>query len=351
MTERERTTPAVEEVAAGVWALPLPMPGPLRHVYAYAVALEDGMLLIDAGPDSDAAFAALEQGLRDAGGDLADVRGVLFTHAHPDHHGGAARLRERAPAWHALHAAEAEFAGRMRAESRADGLVALEAWLAQLGAAADETRGILEMVSGFAIRAAGPPPDRLLADGDRIEIAGGELVALHTPGHAPGHLCFVHPSAELVFTGDHVLSPTTPNVSISRFTIGNPLADYLAALARIAELGDILGLPGHQDRVAVAGRAHEIAGHHETQLDSIVGILGAGGSTVREVAGAMRWSGPWDSFGPGSAFMALGEALAHLAELEARGLAERTPGTPVRWALSDRGRSPRASRRSSRSPL
>lgn len=335
--------PQVEEVRPGIWALPLPMPGPLEHVFAYAVERDGGLLLINAGPDDDRAFAALHDGLASAGAGFDDVRGVLFTHAHPDHHGAAGRLREVTGAWHAMHAAEAELVARVTEEGRAEGLVELEAWLEELGAGSAEIVGILDMVRGFAIRRRESPAERMIAEGDSFEVSGGRLITLHTPGHAPGHLCFVHHDAALVFTGDHVLSPTTPNVSVNRFTRGNPLADYLDALGRMTALGDMLGLPGHQDRMPVARRASEIIAHHEEQLASVQEILAAGPQTVRDVAGAMSWAFPWERFGPGSMFMAMGEALAHLVMLERRGLAERVPEAPGRWRLSDRGRSAPAS--------
>jgi glyoxylase-like metal-dependent hydrolase (beta-lactamase superfamily II) len=346
------TAPAVEAIRDGVWSLRLPMAGPLAHVYAYAVALDDGVLLIDAGPDTDAAFDALRDGLRALGSGLAQVRGVLFTHGHPDHFGAATRVRAASDAWLGLHAADAELLARTRSEGRDEGLELLERWLAGLGAGAHEVEGILDMVRAFPQGLPHPRPDRPIAHGDTFPVAGSELVALHTPGHAPGHVCFVHRGAELVFTGDHVLAPTTPNVNINRFTTGNPLAEYMAALGRMLELGDIVGLPGHQRRLPVARRAAEIIDHHETQLASVAGILGAGPRTVREVAGEMRWALPWDSMGPGSIMMAMGEALAHLALLERRGVAEPIPSDAGRWrvrarasrtGLSDRGTSAGAS--------
>jgi glyoxylase-like metal-dependent hydrolase (beta-lactamase superfamily II) len=45
-------------------------------------------------------------------------------------------------------------------------------------------------------------PAHVLQDGDRFEVAGATLTALHTPGHSPGSTCFYLPNASVVFTGD-----------------------------------------------------------------------------------------------------------------------------------------------------
>lgn len=45
-------------------------------------------------------------------------------------------------------------------------------------------------------------PDRLLEDGDWIDLGGRRIQALHTPGHSPGHLCFWEPERGYLFTGD-----------------------------------------------------------------------------------------------------------------------------------------------------
>jgi glyoxylase-like metal-dependent hydrolase (beta-lactamase superfamily II) len=46
------------------------------------------------------------------------------------------------------------------------------------------------------------PPDGELADGQEIEVAGTTLTVLHTPGHAPGAVCFYAEDLATVFTGD-----------------------------------------------------------------------------------------------------------------------------------------------------
>ena len=46
------------------------------------------------------------------------------------------------------------------------------------------------------------PPDGDLADGQEITVAGTTLLVLHTPGHAPGAVCFYAEELGVVFTGD-----------------------------------------------------------------------------------------------------------------------------------------------------
>ena len=45
-------------------------------------------------------------------------------------------------------------------------------------------------------------PQRILHDGDTIDLGGRTLSVLHTPGHSPGHCCFYEPEREYLFTGD-----------------------------------------------------------------------------------------------------------------------------------------------------
>jgi len=45
-------------------------------------------------------------------------------------------------------------------------------------------------------------PDGALADGQRLTVAGTDLVVLHTPGHTPGGVCLHVPELDTVFTGD-----------------------------------------------------------------------------------------------------------------------------------------------------
>jgi glyoxylase-like metal-dependent hydrolase (beta-lactamase superfamily II) len=84
--------------------------------------------------------------------------------------------------------------------------------------------------------------DRSLAEGDAIEIdAGLAVVAVHTPGHASNHLCFLLPETGMLFTGDHVMQGSTVVIAPPD---GNMRA-YLQSLQRLRALEINTLAPGH----------------------------------------------------------------------------------------------------------
>ena len=79
------------------------------------------------------------------------------------------------------------------------------------------------------------PPDGELADGQEIEVAGTTLQVLHTPGHAPGAVCFYAPELGVVFTGD-TLFAGGPGAT------GRSFSDRNLLLVSITD--SLLSLPG-----------------------------------------------------------------------------------------------------------
>ena len=315
-----------DEVRPGVWAIGMPMPGPLERTYVYALEAGDGVLLIDSGLDSDGAFETLERCLESFGRRCADILGVILTHGHPDHYGLANAIRAHSGAWIGLHPEDARYTAGSRDGSR------LEGWLYELGFSGADADAILESLSRW--KSPDLVPDRYLLDAAVIEIGNRRLEVIHTPGHSPGHVCVVDHEDRVVFTGDHVLAQTTPNVSVRPDETGSPLDDYLTSLRRMLPLEGFTALPGHEERVAVAPRASEILVHHEEQLDSARSIMRQGSETVEAIAAEMPWTRQWDALGFADRFLAAGETLAHLHVLERRGDAERYADSPQRWRLA-----------------
>ena len=85
----------------------------------------------------------------------------------------------------------------------------------------------------------------MLGDGDTVDGTEFRLEALHTPGHAPNHLCFLLDEERALFTGDHVLNGTTTVVNPQR---GGDMVQYLASLDRLRKLKRVARIcPGHGD--------------------------------------------------------------------------------------------------------
>jgi glyoxylase-like metal-dependent hydrolase (beta-lactamase superfamily II) len=203
------------------------------HVY-----LVDGgtdAVLIDAGAGIET--EALLRNVDAAGIDPGRVRRLLVTHAHADHAGGAAGLRERLGL---RVCASPEVAAILRA---GDAVAASVAVGQRHGSYAPD----------YAYRATAV--DEELADGARISVGEIEIEVVSTPGHAVGHLCFIlhHDGERDLFTGDTLLFGGR---IILQDTWDCDLRTHLDSLRRLDGLG-IRGLfPGHRTVSVRDGQRH-----------------------------------------------------------------------------------------------
>jgi glyoxylase-like metal-dependent hydrolase (beta-lactamase superfamily II) len=231
----------VDVVAPGVRRLTAPNPGLMTGpgTNTYLVGDRDPVV-VDPGPDDERHTAAIVA----AAEPLGPIGTIVVTHTHVDHAPGAAAL-----------------------------------------AAATGAR-----VIGFG-PAEGFEPDECVGEGWSLGLpqAGLTLRALHTPGHASNHLCWLIEEQALLLTGDHVMHGSTV---VIRPPDGD-LHAYLASLARVRDEVPairVLG-PGHgrlmdhvpdvidallahrlarHDRVAEA-LAHHGAGSVDDLLDEVYG--------------------------------------------------------------------------------
>ena len=318
-----REMPPVEQLDGDLWSVPVPIPdNPLRYVSSYAFGTGEGLVLIDAGWGSEEAWQSLLAGLASIGAGIADVRGVLVTHLHFDHIGLAGRIRQACGAWIALHPADHAVLS-LPDYRRAELAVAREAdFLRDLGASPAEAAAAVGSAADWEKFAAMALPDRLLEDGELADVPGWKLRALHTPGHTPGHLCFVDERSRRLFSGDHVLPRITPNISAQRGDPASPLQAYLDSLTRTRDLDVDEVLPAHEWRFrGLPGRADAITAHHERRLAELLDAIRRGpGSTPWQLAGELTWSRPWDHYSGQMRIFAVTETAAHAHLLERRGL-------------------------------
>jgi glyoxylase-like metal-dependent hydrolase (beta-lactamase superfamily II) len=116
-----------------------------------------------------------------------------------------------------------------------------------------------------------------LEDGDRLPPG---LVALHTPGHTPDHLCFWDPQGRTLFSGDLIAGSGSILVAPPE----GDLVAYMASLKRIWALAPARILPGHGPEVVEAvAKIEEYIAHRQEREEQVVAALDSGASSVQEV--------------------------------------------------------------------
>jgi glyoxylase-like metal-dependent hydrolase (beta-lactamase superfamily II) len=202
------------------------MTGPGTNTYLVGI---DEVVVVDPGPDDDSHLEAIVG----CGGDR--IRWIVCTHTHPDHHPLTPRLAQRTGA----------------------------------EVLAYESRDGLEV-------------DGELRDGDAIEATEFRLRAVHTPGHASNHLCFLLPEERLLFSGDHVMQGSTVVIAPP----DGDMAAYLDSLERLRAMRPALRAiaPGHghliEDPAAVLA---DYVDHRLDRERQVVDALAAGASTPGEI--------------------------------------------------------------------
>jgi glyoxylase-like metal-dependent hydrolase (beta-lactamase superfamily II) len=319
-------------LAAGVTWVRLPVPGALRHINVWLLDDGAGLALVDTGMDVPAARAAWD-------GPLAAVLGgrpltrIICTHHHPDHAGLAAWLAARHGV--AVYMSEPEerllrvlLGGGANSELEAARIVAFE----RDGLLVTDEMRPVAAVAGYRRIMSGIPADiRRLADGEVLEIGAIRWQARLVRGHTDGQLVLHSAGAGLLIAGDQVLPRITSNIGIyPERHDPDPLGSFLDSFAGLAALEpEPLVLPSHGDVFrGLRARLDQLRAHHARTLDEVVALVLAP-STAAEVAGRL-FRAPLD---PLNRMLAVGETLAHLHYLAARGRlsVEERPGEPRRY--------------------
>jgi glyoxylase-like metal-dependent hydrolase (beta-lactamase superfamily II) len=232
----------------GIARLVAENPGPFtfKGTNTYLVG-STSLAIIDPGPDN----ATHRQAILTAAGSRP-ITHIISTHAHRDHVDGIAALK-----------AETGAVTVAFPRDPAAGRIALKA----------SPSGSYFVDYDFK-------PDIAAKGGDTITGTDWALTAIHTPGHAPDHLCLALAGRNVVFSGDHVMAWNTTVVAPPE----GRMADYVSSLEILLDRDDEVFLPGHGGRLLEPQRTVKAyLLHRRWREKSVLDALLRGASTIRRI--------------------------------------------------------------------
>ena len=237
----------------------------------YLVGTGPQRILLDTGEGRPAYLDVLERACARAG--VTGLQEIVLTHGHPDHMGGVAGVLERF--------------GPLR--------------VSKLPWPGNDEKYACELTT--------------IGDGAVLRTAGATLRAVHTPGHAQDHLCFVLEEEQALFTGDNVLGVGTTVIPAK----GGDLLDYMKSLDRLLDEAPGAIYPAHGPRIADGkAKIREYIAHRQQREAQILDALGQGSRASPTWSGASTPPIPNRCTGPRRMSVA-----SHLRKLEREGRVAR----------------------------
>jgi glyoxylase-like metal-dependent hydrolase (beta-lactamase superfamily II) len=233
------------------------------------------LAVVDPGPDLPEHLDALVEAI-----DGRPVAAIMCTHTHRDHSPAARPLAERIGAPIIGCAPLALESVGPRADASFDGEYA---------------------------------PDRVLEDGETLDVGGRPVTAVATPGHTSNHLCFAYDGALL--TGDHVMGWSTTVV----VPPDGDMAAYMQSLDRLRQRDDRIYYPAHGPAVTNPQQyVRHLMGHRMQREKQILKLVGEKPRAIPDIV-----TNAYPGLDPRLTAAAGGSVLAHLLDLERRGLVEQ----------------------------
>jgi glyoxylase-like metal-dependent hydrolase (beta-lactamase superfamily II) len=205
-----------------------------------------GLCVVDVGCGGEAAVNRLAAKMNQRGYPLTEIHTIILSHAHPDHAGGIARILKHVQPRIVIHADDAE------AIKNPD-LLQTSFDVSLYKTYYDTETDVLAMFSDSGCAMSAVPeeyPLHTVKEGDFLDVGEHSFQVLHTPGHAPGHICLYDQGRKLLLSFDLVgrvpawYSPGTGGAT-----------GFLASLDKIGGLGIDRILPSHGGPIEDPGEA------------------------------------------------------------------------------------------------
>jgi len=268
-----------ERVVVALGQNPSVFTGPGTNTYLVGTGPE--RILLDTGSGHAEYLPVLDEALERVG---CRIQEIVLTHGHPDHIGGAADVIAR-------H-------GDLR--------------VSKLPSHHFDPHHAVEIAP--------------IGEGSVIRTEGATLRALHTPGHATDHLCFVLEEERSLFSGDNVLGLGTTVIPSE----GGDLLDYMNSLERLLAERPTAIYPAHGPRIANGeAKIREYIAHRNEREDQILAALHDGCARIPEIVARVY------AAYPRQLHAAAGSSVcSHLIKLEREGRARREGEPPLEAAWS-----------------
>lgn len=270
-----------DRVAVALGQNPSPFTGPGTNTYLLGTG--SSRILLDPGQGVQAYLGFLEEAMDRSG--CERIQEIVLTHGHPDHIGGCAQVMDR------------------------------------FGPLSVKKRPWPEVDASYAFEITA------IDDGDVVETEGATLRAIHTPGHAPDHLCFLLEQERALISGDNVLGVGTTVIPAQ----SGDLAQYMRSLERLLAEQPTRIYPAHGPCIEDGpAKIREYIQHRLERDDQILAAMADGADAVPEIVEVVY------AAYPKALHAAAGQSVtSHLVKLEREGRVARAGAaespTADRW--------------------